>query len=244
MYFRDPLMAEGAGLAAGITQGLVTSIAAGLATGSGAGIATGFAKCFAPCVPQGLAAGVFEGLPFSLPIRLAVGRPFAGIDPLKWLSWLLALSGLSDAVKGLDRFFNSGGPMTRTRKEPVNRSLLDNGQMQINWPCRMVVGLKFPQGVSPVTCVEALLEKSGYESPGEAVTAHRELPIGIHYCHPVDLSPSKLISPDSHAEFLRFALILGLCGPTYYDPNRPVIWTEGRLTRTVGLYLPRGFYED
>jgi hypothetical protein len=170
----------------------------------------------------------------------------AAIDSLRLWDWLKDLSGLSGAVKGLDRFFNSGGPRTRTRKEPVNRSLLDNLQMKIHWPCGMVVGLKFPKGVSPVHYAEGLLGEAGYETPSGAVTAQSDLPNSIHYCHPVDLGRSKLsqISPNSHAEFLRFALILGLCGPNYYDRNRPVIWTEGRLTRTVGLYLPRGFYED
>ena len=50
--------------------------------------------------------------------------------------------------------------------------------------------------------------------------------------------------PQTDDEFLRAALILGLCGPNFYSPDRTVIWTEARLTRAVGLYQPTGFYED
>jgi len=136
--------------------------------------------------------------------------------------------------------------MTRTREEAVKRTFLDNAHMQINWPCRLVVALHFPSDVSPVVYVEGLLKKAGYASPEDAVQAYENLPDCLHYCHAYPLSESKrlALSPTSDAEFLRFALILGLCGPTYYDRSRPVIWTTGRLTRSVGLYLPRGFYAD
>ena len=45
--------------------------------------------------------------------------------------------------------------------------------------------------------------------------------------------------------FLRAALILGKCRDGLYDPARPVVWTEGRLSRSVRLYgIGGNFYTD
>jgi hypothetical protein len=79
-----------------------------------------------------------------------IGWP--SFDSVTCLQKLLDVSGLERLI----RFFNSGGPMTRTRKEPVKRTFLDNAHMQINWPCRLVVVLHFPSDVSPVVYVEGL----------------------------------------------------------------------------------------
>lgn len=43
---------------------------------------------------------------------------------------------------------------------------------------------------------------------------------------------------------LQAALILGLCGPAYYAPDRPSVWSEARLGRRLVLYCPDGYYEE
>jgi hypothetical protein len=176
----------------------------------------------------------------------SVTWPSLVIDPETWWQKLLDISGLSGDLKEFIRVFNSGAPGSRTRREPVKSTFLNNANMRLNWPCRFVVALKFPQDTSPLEYTEEVLKKRGYQTPDDAVKAHENLPNRLFYCHKLNMSRYEIlnVSPHSDAEFLRFALILGLCGPNYYDPQRPVIWTEGRLTRAVGLYLPRGFYED
>jgi hypothetical protein len=178
------------------------------------------------------------GLPIALP-------PFA-VDPAWWLRKFLDISGLSCDWKRIVRLFNTGSPRSRTRREALKSTLLHNVQLELNWPCRLTVALDFPDAVSPVAYTEALLEKLGYRTPEDALLAQKDLPDRLHYCHRYHPSQDEIskLSPDSDAEFLRSALILGLCGPNYYDPDRPVIWTETRLTRAVGLFLPGGFYED
>ena len=94
--------------------------------------------------------------------------------------------------------------------------------------------------------VEELLERSGFSTPVEALKHRTDLPTGMHYCHTkkLDIDQGQRIAPQTDDEILRAALILGLCGPNFYSPDRTVIWTEARLTRAVGLYQPTGFYED
>ena len=156
------------------------------------------------------------------------------------------ISGLSGDLKDFIRVFNSGGPRSRTRREPVKSTFLNNAKKRLNWPCHLVVALKFPKDTSPLDYVEEVLQRRGYQTPDDAVHVHKDLPNRLFYCHKLNMSQAEItnVSPRSDADFLRFALILGLCGPNYYDPQRPVIWTEGRLTRAVGLYFSRGFYED
>ncbi len=168
------------------------------------------------------------------------------VDPVGWLRKLPDISGLSCGWKRIVRLFNSGSPTSRTRREALKSTLLHNVQMDLNWPCRLTLVLDFPNAVSPVSYTEVLLEKLGYRTPEDALLAQKDLPDRLHYCHNYHPSQDEIskLSPGSDAEFLRSALILGLCGPSYYDPDRPVIWTAARLTRAVGLFLPRGFYED
>ncbi len=40
------------------------------------------------------------------------------------------------------------------------------------------------------------------------------------------------------------ALILGLCGPSYYAADRPLIWSEARLGRRLVLYQAANFYDE
>ncbi len=159
---------------------------------------------------------------------------------------LLQLPGLLRDLPVIGWLFNSGSPMSRRRTERIRSTLLDNIRSKIQWPRQDLVVLHFPEGIPPLEYVEGLLEKASFSTPGEALRHHSDLPTGMHYCHAKKLTEKEKRgkSPQTDEEFLRAALILGLCGPNFYSPDRTVIWTEARLTRAVGLYQPTGFYED
>ncbi len=159
---------------------------------------------------------------------------------------LLQLADLLRDLPGIGWLFNMGGPMSRRRTERIRSTLLGNFCSGIKWPRQYIVVLHFPEGISPVEFVEELLEKSGFSTPVEALKHRTDLPAGMHYCHTkkLDIDEKQRIAPQTDDEILRAALILGLCGPNFYSPDRTVIWTEARLTRAVGLYQPTGFYED
>jgi hypothetical protein len=159
---------------------------------------------------------------------------------------LLWLPGLLRNLPWIGWLFNVGGPMSRRRTERIRSTLLGQTRSEIQWPRHLLVALNFPENVSPVDYVEALLEKAGYATPSEALQHQTDLPAGMHYCHTQKLEEREKgqHAPQTDGEFLRAALILGLCGPNFYSPDRLVIWTEARLTRAVGLYRPGGFYED
>ena len=61
-----------------------------------------------------------------------------------------------------------------------------------------------------------LLEKAGFATPDEALAHRTDLPVGMHYCHAKKLTEKEKRgkSPQTDDEFLRAALILGLCGPS------------------------------
>ena len=159
---------------------------------------------------------------------------------------LLQFPGLLRDLPVFGWLFNSGGPMSRERTERICSTLLDNIRSGLQWPLRDLVVLKFPKKVAPVEYVEDLLEKAGFATPGEALQHRTDLPVSMHYCHARKLTEEekRQKSPQTDDEFLRAALILGLCGPNFYSPDRTIIWTDARLTRAVGLYQPSGFYED
>jgi hypothetical protein len=46
----------------------------------------------------------------------------------------------------------------------------------------------------------------------------------------------------AEARALTAAIILGMCAPGYFSPDRPVIWSEARLSRVVALVKPQRYY--
>ena len=159
---------------------------------------------------------------------------------------LLQLPDLLCDLPVIGWLFNMGSPMSRRRTEHIRSTFLDNVRSGIQWPRQDLIVLHFPKGIPPLEYVEGLLEKAGFSTPNEALNQRTDLPAGMHYCHTkkLDIDQKQRISPQTDDEFLRAALILGLCGPNFYSPDRTVIWTEARLNRAVGLYQTGGFYED
>ncbi|PKN19294.1 MAG: hypothetical protein CVU71_07230 [Deltaproteobacteria bacterium HGW-Deltaproteobacteria-6] len=140
---------------------------------------------------------------------------------------------------------NMGSPMTRRESERIIGSLLGEhgrgGGAKLSNV--MTVGLKFEAGSDPVTATYEILQRAGLYSP-EDLRCYTSVPEGPMIC----VLSDKVIptAPDKRREkdflFLTSALILGLCTATFYDPARPVIWTQTSLTRKIRLFSPGGFY--
>lgn len=139
---------------------------------------------------------------------------------------------------------NSGGPSSRTRREMIQSTLLGNRSKSSFWPLVLTVGLVFPEGASPVDLTWKLLGKSGFESP-EQLRTKFAVPPSILVCRPLRDPEHKFPRVDrgGRKEILKQALLLGLCGACFYDPVRPVLWTNQSLTRRLALYSMGDFYE-
>jgi hypothetical protein len=149
---------------------------------------------------------------------------------------------LPDIIDGvLPRYANSGGPMSRTRKERIRSSLLGSDGGVIRCPSLFRLGLRFTD-THPVSCLEALLRDEGYSDPEELRDKY-ELPEGKLVCMPCAGGRHRLnVYRESPRDVLGQALMLGLCTAQLFDPARPVLWTEASLTRSLELFDPRGFY--
>ena len=163
-------------------------------------------------------------------MRLCVAGAGSFVNSLP--AWLLAV-------------FNTGGPQSRTRAEPINASLLGNDRMSIQWPRCLQVGIAFPPDCEARTYMEEFLARQGW-TMSEACKDLVTLPPGPYFCSDVPPEQAERLNPETAAPLavLRAALILTLCNSHSYDQGRPVIWTNSRLTRTVALYQPGNFYAD
>lgn len=138
-------------------------------------------------------------------------------------------------------YANTGGPMSRTRREKIASTLLGKDDGYIQCPLRIRLGLKF-EDTHPVHCLEAILDAEGFRDPEELRSLYA-LPQEGLICMPLPTGGKRL--PAVHAnrhEVLEQALLLGLCTAQIFDPQRPVLWTETSLTRAVELFDPTGFY--
>ena len=142
--------------------------------------------------------------------------------------------------------FNSGSPMGRRLVERIRSTLVGEGPSALAWSRYTVVVLDISPQDDPLDYAENVLRKCGYDSPEAAARERADLPLGSYHCHEQHLTPKqrKYLAPQAEDEILRAALILGLCGPSFYARDRAHIWTSGRLARAVGLYKTVGFYEN
>jgi len=148
---------------------------------------------------------------------------------------------LPDIVDGVQIHANSGGPMSRTRKEHIKSSLLGSDDGIIRCGFRIRLGLKF-EDTHPVDCLEAILDAEGLRDP-EELRKRYELPRVKLICGPLRDTAKRLpVFSSRRCDVLEQALMLGLCTAQIFDPGRPVLWTETSLTRTVELFDPTGFY--
>ena len=140
---------------------------------------------------------------------------------------------------------NMGSPSTRRESERIIGSLLGEsgkgGGAKLSNV--MTVALKFEDGSDPVSSTYEILRRAGLGSP-EDLRCYAVVPEGPMIC-----VQSDRVVPTEHDKrlkkdfpFLTSALILGLCTATFYDPSRPVIWTQTSLTRKIRLFSLGGFY--
>ena len=143
------------------------------------------------------------------------------------------------------RLCNMGSPGTRRESERIIGALLGEpgrgGGAKLS--SVMTVALKFEDGSDPVEATYEILQRAGLDSP-EDLRCYTAVPEGPMIC-----IPSDRVVPTVHDKrlkkdfpFLTSALILGLCTATFYDPARPVIWTQTSLTRKIRLFSPGGYY--
>lgn len=113
---------------------------------------------------------------------------------------------------------------------------------------------RFP---SRVERARHLLAASGYDSAAEFARSLR-LPAGGWHCRTIEGAGDEnqdilygngdhLLWPlgeevTSETRALTAAVILGMCAPGFFSPDRPVIWSEARLARGVALVKPRSYY--
>lgn len=136
--------------------------------------------------------------------------------------------------------FNMGGPQSRARSEKINSSVLGNATGPVRCPLMINLGLDFGKN-NPIQWMERIIQEEGVNSPEELRSKY--LPIStMCVCH-ISLHPAPLLVESAHKnQVLIQALLLGLCTATFYDPSRPVIWTNASLTRCLDLFNVMEFY--
>ena len=133
-----------------------------------------------------------------------------------------------------------GGPPSRQRRERIKSSLLGKDDGEIRCSPVIRVGFAIDKDEDPFEVLQELLVDEGYDSL-EDLKASIAIPDKRYICRPYLYPECRLDAPAS--EVFRHALILGLCTAQMFDPERPVIWTRGSLTRVVELFDPAGFYQ-
>lgn len=93
--------------------------------------------------------------------------------------------------------------------------------------------------IDPVAYVERIVYSSGVRSRDD-LRKIRGIPKGRWIV--VDRPPPQ--KQEGKIDPLICAVLLGLSGPTFYSPERPIVWTKERLLRHITLYKLGGFYED
>ncbi len=145
---------------------------------------------------------------------------------------------------------NSGGPMSRTRTERLVASVLGQDDGPIRCPQVLRVGLDFETDdpefmqLGALMVIEAVAEIEGIRRPDECKARYADrLPKSPILAYPVS-TPTEFTSAfsEAHSDVLFMATLLGLCTATYYDPERPVVWTSTSLSRRLDLFRTEGFY--
>ncbi len=70
-----------------------------------------------------------------------------------------------ETMRGEGLYANTGGPMSRTRKQQISSSLLGRDSGDIRCPKARTLGLRFDEGESAVEAMEKLLRTVGLDGP-------------------------------------------------------------------------------
>jgi hypothetical protein len=145
-----------------------------------------------------------------------------------------------DGPGGREYLANMGGPCSRTRSERLSSTVLGDNPGPIRCPRVLRVGIDYGRQ-SPVLCAQRWLRAAGFADEEEARSA-LSLPPGPCICRIDPTFRRDVAATLTPLDGLRLALVLGLCTPYLYQPQRPVLWTEASLTRRLVLYDGEGFY--
>ncbi len=145
---------------------------------------------------------------------------------------------------------NTGGPMSRTRTERLVASLLGQDDGPIRCPRVLKVGLDYETDdleflqIGPLMVIEAVAEIEGIRRPDDCKVRYADrLPKSPMLAYPVSTGTEFTSAySDAYGDVLFMATLLGLCTATYYDPDRPVVWTSTSLNRRLELFRTEGFY--
>lgn len=132
------------------------------------------------------------------------------------------------------------GPPPNNCIHRFTHSLLDPSLTSALFEKGVTVCLSAPEGTSRVELARTLLKQAGFAHTS-ALHALRNLPRDRWLCIE---TPAHVEPAGEQPDPLWCAAVLGRCGPAFYAEDRPVIWTENRLSRRITLYRPGGFYED
>ncbi len=139
-------------------------------------------------------------------------------------------------------YANTGGPMSRTRKQNVRSTLLGSDKGAVRISRNKSLGLLFEDGVSAVDVMDALLRSVGMDTP-EGLRTLFALPPAPLLAQASTADEVRLcVYKGAPFEVLEQALWLGHCSAYLFDPGRPIVWTETSLRRNLELYEPAGFY--
>lgn len=100
--------------------------------------------------------------------------------------------------------------------------------------------LRPPKEMTTLEYAGTLLKKAGLSSPAD-VRNFPELPKG-RWIVQVEAAPAPDFAEDTDP--LLCAAILGLGSATFYSTDRPVVWTQDRLSRAITLHRLGNFYAD
>ena len=141
--------------------------------------------------------------------------------------------------------WNTGGPRSRTRTTWVASSVLA-GHLPVQWSRELTVGIPGKENLDLVARAYHTLENLGYRDPDEAAQALPLIPRHRLHCRRVKIGSRRHSGkgPRAAERFLFEALVLGRCSETFYDPCKPVIWTNNRLNRGLALYTPDRFLDE
>ena len=134
------------------------------------------------------------------------------------------------------RHANSGGPMSRTRRQVIASTLLGRDEYPVHCPRIVRLGIDFPEA-DPVELLTQMIAEEGYGSP-EDLRDVLKIPAGRLIARPHALNNGVVdIVHDARRDVLWHALMLGLCTAlatsSFPVPDSPQISTFASVAATI-----------
>ena len=135
------------------------------------------------------------------------------------------------------RYFNTGGPRSRVVSSHVVSNLLEHESPELGIRRLDEYVLRYGEWKGSLRdLVRNALETLGFRSPEQAWDQMREeLPSRRAFAVSGRTVRRHSLGEDGPRELLRNALVLGRCCRSVFNPDRPLIWSERRLSLRVQL---------